>query len=116
MNPYPHDPRYGQHPPQQPQQGYLASDPLYAAKRRMQGWWGVFAATFVLGLILSAAYSASLVPNTNPYIHTMQPTTMSYVLLAIGLVNGIAGTTALVIAIRATRDHGRIKRETYGRY
>lgn len=114
MNPYPHDPRFGQRPPQQPQQGYIASDPLYAAKRRMQGWWGVFGVTFVLGIILSAAYSATLVPSDNPYIHTMTPTSLSYVLLAIGLVNGIAGTAAFIIAIRATRECSQIKRSLYG--
>lgn len=111
---YSHDPAYGQ--PQPRPQGYVASDPLYAAKRKMQGWWATFAVMFVLGLILSAAYSTTLTPSTNPYISTMQPTSLSYVLLAIGLVNGIAGTVSFVIAIRATRDHGRIKRETYRGY
>lgn len=89
-------------------------DPLYAARRKAQGWWMVTAATFVLGLILSVSYNASLTPSTNPYIHTASPTTLTYVLLAIGLVNGIVGTVAFIVAIRATRDHGRIKRETYG--
>lgn len=107
---YPHDP-YGQ-----PQQGYVASDPLYTARRKMQGWWGATAVTFVLGLILSAAYSATLVDSTNPYIHSMQPTTMSYVLLAIGLVNGIVGTTAFIVAIKATRDHRLTKQSMYGGY
>ncbi|EIC62282.1 hypothetical protein [Mycobacteroides abscessus] len=114
MTYYPNDPRYGQ--PQPRPQGYVASDPLYVAKRRMQGWWGATAALFVLGIVLSAAYSASLTPSTNPYIHTMTPTSLSYVLLAIGLINGVLGTAAFVIAIKATRDHGHAKRETYGRY
>lgn len=112
---YPHDP-YGQPPHQPRQQGYVASDHLYAAKRRMQGWWGVFAVTLVLGLVISAAYSSTLVASDNPYIHTPQPTTLSYVLLIVGLVNGVAGSAAFVIAIRATIDHSRIKRETYGGY
>lgn len=107
---YPHDP-YGQ-----PQQGYVASDPLYTARRKMQGWWGATAVTFVLGLILSVSYNASLTPSTNPYIHTMQPTTMSYVLLIVGLVNGVVGTVAFIIAIKSTRDHNQIKRSIYGRY
>lgn len=113
MNPYPQD-SYGQ--PQRPQQGYVASDPLYTAKRRMQGWWLVTAAMFVLGIVISAAYSSTLVASDNPYIHTLQPTDITYVLLVIGLVNGVAGTTAFVIAIKATADHSRAKRETYGRY
>ncbi|CPW94930.1 hypothetical protein [Mycobacteroides abscessus] len=112
---YPHDP-YGQPPHQPRQQGYVASDHLYAAKRRMQGWWGVFAVTLVLGLVISAAYSSTLVASDNPYIHTMQPTTMSYVLLIVGLVNGVVGTVAFIIAIKSTRDHNQIKRSIYGRY
>lgn len=112
---YYHDP-YGQPPRQQPQQGYIASDPLYAAKRRMQGWWATFAVTFVLGIILSVSYNASLTPSTNPYIHTPQPTTLTYVLLIVGLVNGVVGTAALVIAIKATRECSQIKRSIYGRY
>ncbi|BBX35970.1 hypothetical protein MMAG44476_20104 [Mycolicibacterium mageritense DSM 44476 = CIP 104973] len=102
---YPHDP-YGQPP--------MTHDPIYAARRRMQGWWATFAVLFVLGLVISAAYSATLVPHTNPYIHTMQPTTMSYVLLAIGVVNGIVGTVAFIIAIRATRECSQIKQSMYG--
>ncbi|MDM2175302.1 Uncharacterised protein [Mycobacteroides abscessus subsp. abscessus] len=113
---YYQDPRYGQPQPQPRPQGYVASDHLYTAKRRMQGWWGATAATFVLGIILSVSYNATLVPNANPYIHTMQPTGLSYVLLAIGLVNGVTGTAAFFVAIKATRDHSQIKRETYGRY
>lgn len=112
---YYQDPRFGQ-PQPQPQQGYVASDPLYAAKRRMQGWWATFAVTFVLGIILSVSYNASLTPSTNPYIHTPQPTTLTYVLLIVGLVNGVVGTAALVIAIKSTRDHNQIKRSIYGRY
>lgn len=113
MTYYPNDPRFGQRPPQQ---GYIANDPLYAAKRRMQGWWGATAATFVLGIIFSVSYNATLVPNANPYIHTPQPTGLSYVLLAIGLVNGVVGTVSFVIAIKATIDHNRIKRSMYGGY
>ncbi|GAB5896989.1 hypothetical protein OKHIL_27960 [Mycolicibacterium mageritense] len=109
MTYYPNDP-YGQRPPQ----GYIANDPLYSAKRRMQGWWGATAVAFVLGIILSVSYSASLVPSDNPYIHAMQPTSFSHVLLIIGLANGIAGTAAFIIAIRATRDHGHAKRSLYG--
>lgn len=103
---------YGQRPPQ----GYIASDPLYSAKRRVQGWWGATAAMFVLGIILSVSYSATLVPSDNPYIHTASPTSLSYVLLAIGLINGVLGTAAFFVAIKATRDHGHVKRATYGRY
>lgn len=110
---YYQDPRYGQ---PQPQQGYVASDPLYSAKRRMQGWWGATAATFVLGIVLSAAYRATLVPHTNPYIDAMQPTSLTYVLFIIGLVNSVLGTVAFIIAIRATRDHNQIKRSMYGGY
>lgn len=103
---------YGQRPPQ----GYIASDPLYSAKRRMQGWWIATAVAFVLGIILSVSYSATLVPSDNPYIHTMTPTSLSYVLLAIGLINGVLGTAAFVIAIKSSRDHSQIKRSMYGRY
>ncbi len=110
---YPHDP-YGQPPHQPRQQGYVASDPLYAARRKMQGWWMVTAVTFVLGIAISTAYSSSLVASDNPYIHTMQPTTLTYVLLIIGLVNGVVGTVAFVIAIRATRECSQIKRSMYG--
>ncbi|SLC41951.1 hypothetical protein [Mycobacteroides abscessus] len=113
MTYYTNDP-YGQQP--RPQQGYLASDPLYSAKRRMQGWWATFAVTFVLGLILSVSYNASLTPSTNPYVHTMQPTTMSYVLLIVGLVNGVVGTVAFIIAIKSTRECSQIKRSMYGGY
>lgn len=104
---YPHDP-YGQPP--------MTHDPIYAARRRSQGWWGATAVTFVLGLILSVSYNASLTPSTNPYIHTPQPTTLTYVLLIVGLVNGVVGTAALVIAIKATRECSQIKRSIYGRY
>lgn len=107
MNPYPNDPRYGQPQP---------VSPLHSAKRRMQGWWGAFGVTFVLGIILSAAYSSTLVAHTNPYINTPQPTSLTYVFLIVGLVNGVVGTVAFIIAIRATRECSQIKRSMFGGY
>lgn len=125
MSPYNGDPYGQQRPPRQPRQpGYLAADRYYAAKRKMQGWWAAFAVTVVLGIALAVGYNASLETPESKGGYTYDgsgygfadpaPSGLSYLLIALIVAVSIAGFAAVVIAVRATAECSRIKRETYG--